>query len=245
MARCKVSRPSPNLFLKPAPKSIRRATLTQSHIDADSLDFTGLFEYTHDDQRTPSIADGHVNTDRPMLIPYELHQEYRRLFPHTEQGVIYLNHAAVSPLSTRVVRAQVDHIQDRSSGRIETYHEDIKQLDKTRECIRQLINAESSERIAIAGNTSDALNIVASGLDWKPGDRILLNNLEFPANVYPYTHLKSHGVEIDIIDSSDGRLTPEMIYNAMRPRTRVLALSAVQYLSGYRSDLATLGELCR
>lgn len=181
----------------------------------------------------------------PTLIPHELHKTYRQLFPHTEQGLIYLNHAAVSPLSTRVLKAQIAHLQDRSSGSIETYPDDVKQSERTKGCIDRLINAESWERIAFTGNTSDALNIVAGGLGWKPGDRILLNDLEFPANVYPYTHLRSHGVEIDFMRPTDGRITPEMIYAALRPRTRLLALSAVQYLSGYRSDLALLGELCR
>ena len=181
----------------------------------------------------------------PILIPFEIHNAYRQLFPHTEQGLIYLNHAAVSPLSTRVLKAQIAHLQERSSGKIETYPDDVKQIERTKGCIERLIHAESWERIALTGNTSDALNIIASGLDWKPGDRILLNDLEFPANVYPYYHLKSEGVEIDIIHSVDGKLTAEMIYEALRPRTRLLALSAVQFLSGYRADLSLLGELCR
>jgi cysteine desulfurase/selenocysteine lyase len=186
-----------------------------------------------------------VNFLQPRLIPFEPLQEYRRLFPHTEQGVIYLNHAAVSPLSTRVLRAQIGHLQDRSSGKIETYWDDVKQIEETKKCVQRMINAESIARIAFAGNTSDALNVIASGLDWKPGDRILLNDLEFPSNVYPYYHLKSQGVEIDIIRCPDGRVTPEAVYEALRPRTRILAISAVQFLSGYRADLAVLGEVCR
>jgi selenocysteine lyase/cysteine desulfurase len=208
------------------------------------LDFTGLFEYTQRELTHLKNCQRAI-IPVPTLIPHELHQKYRQLFPHTEQGLIYLNHAAVSPLSTRVLKAQIAHLQDRSSGKIETYPDDVKQSERTKGCIDRLINAESWERIAFTGNTSDALNIVAGGLDWKPGDRILLNDLEFPANVYPYTHLKTHGIEIDLIHSIDGRISPEMIYAALRPRTRLLALSAVQYLSGYRSDLALLGELCR
>jgi len=186
-----------------------------------------------------------VLAQTPRLIPYEHHQKYRSLFPHTEQGVIYLNHAAVSPLSTRVLRAQIGHLQDRSSGKIETYWDDVNQIEETRRCVQRLINAESIDRIALAGNTSDALNIIASGLDWNPGDRVLLNDLEFPSNVYPYYHLKSQSVEIDFIHSLDGRVTPEAIYASLRPRTRILAISAVQFLSGYRAELAVLGEVCR
>ncbi len=154
-------------------------------------------------------------------------------------------HAAVSPLSTRVLRAQIGHLQDRSSGKIETYWDDVKQIEETRKCVQRLINADSIDRIALAGNTSDALNIIASGLDWKPGDRILLNDQEFPSNVYPYYHLKSQGVEIDIIHCPDGKVTPERIYASLKPRTRLLAISAVQFLSGYRADLELLGEVCR
>lgn len=186
-----------------------------------------------------------MNPQSPKLIPYELLQEIRRLFPHTEQGVIYLNHAAVSPLSTRVLRAQIGHLQDRSSGKIETYWDDVKQIEETRRCVQRLINAESIDRIALAGNTSDALNVIASGLDWKPGDRILLNDQEFPSNVYPYYHLRSQGVEIDFINCPDGKVTPERIYASLRPHTRLLAISAVQFLSGYRADLELLGEVCR
>lgn len=186
-----------------------------------------------------------MNSPQVQPIPFGPLQEYRRLFPHTEQGVIYLNHAAVSPLSTRVLRAQIGHLQDRSSGKIETYWDDVKQIEETKKCVQRMINAESIARIAFAGNTSDALNVIAAGLDWKPGDRILLNDLEFPSNVYPYYHLKSQGVEIDIIHCPDGRMTPESVLEALRPRTRILAISAVQFLSGYRAELAVLGEICR
>jgi selenocysteine lyase/cysteine desulfurase len=167
------------------------------------------------------------------------------MFPHTAKGIVYLNHAAVSPLSSRVLETTVAHLQDRSSGRIETWPDDLNQIDETKRCVQRLINAESHDRIALVGNTSDALNIIAAGLDWNPGDRILLNDLEFPANVYPYYHLKNLGVEIDIIHCPDGRITSEAIYAALRPRTRLLALSAVQFLSGYRADLEVLGEICR
>jgi selenocysteine lyase/cysteine desulfurase len=186
-----------------------------------------------------------VNTKALNLIPHEQLQTLRQLFPHTQKGVVYLNHAAVSPLSTRVVRAQTQHLQDRSSGKIETFFDDVVQIDETKRCIQRLINAESFKRIALVGNTSDALNIVASGVDWKPGDRILLNDQEFPANIYPYYHLKNQGVEVDIIRCPDGRVTPELIYSSLQPRTRLLALSAVQFLSGYRADLMLLGDLCR
>jgi cysteine desulfurase / selenocysteine lyase len=69
--------------------------------------------------------------------------------------------------------------------------------------------------------------------------------MEFPANVYPYYHLQDQGIVLDIIRCPDGRITPTMIADKFTPRTRVVALSAVQFLSGYRADLATIGQMCR
>lgn len=178
-------------------------------------------------------------------IPDNILQKIRSLFPYTAKGAVYFNHAATSPLSTRVVDAMTRHLEERSFGKLDTYTIDMQQVAETRNALHQLIHAESPERIAFTGNTSDALNIVASGLDWESGDRVLLNDLEFPANVYPYLHLRRLGVEIETIKCPTGAMTSEMIYEALKPQTRVVALSAVQFLTGYRADLATIGEICR
>lgn len=178
-----------------------------------------------------------------MLNPNTL-TKARSLFPHTSQGKIYLNHAGTSPLSTRVVQSMTDYLRERSEGRLETYQTDMVMVDGLKSLIKELINAESPERIALTANTSDAINIIASGIPWKSGDRILLNTAEFPANVWPFLNLQRHGVRLDFMKNPDGRVTPEMIANAIKPGTRMLALSAVQFLSGYRADLASIGEFC-
>lgn len=169
----------------------------------------------------------------------------RALFPHTQQGKIYLNHASTSPLSTRVVAAMTAYLAERSQGRLDNFPADIRMAGELRSLIRRLINAESDDRIAFQFNTSDAINVVASGIPWSAGDRIVLNNIEFPANVYPFINLRRLGVEIDTVQSADGRVTPEAIEATITPRTRLVALSAVQFLSGYRADMATIGTLCR
>ncbi|MBI3786982.1 MAG: aminotransferase class V-fold PLP-dependent enzyme [Ignavibacteriales bacterium] len=179
------------------------------------------------------------------FFPDNALQSIRSLFPHTAKGIVYFNHAATSPLSTRVTDTINRYLEERSYGKIETYTMDMQKVGETRSALQRLIRAESPERIAFTTNTSDALNIVASGLDWKAGDRVLLNELEFPANVYPYIHLRQLGVEIDTIKCSAGAITSEMIYEALKPQTRLVALSAVQFLTGFRADLATIGEICR
>ena len=169
----------------------------------------------------------------------------RSLFPHTGQGKNYLNHASTSPLSSRVVNAMTTYLRNRSEGDLETYFTDLKMVSECRSLIAKLINAGSPDRIAFQINTSDAINVIASGLPWAPGDSLILNDIEFPANVYPYLNLKRLGVEIDIVKSRDGRITPDMIASRFRPRTRLVALSAVQYLSGHRADLEAIGKICR
>ncbi len=171
-------------------------------------------------------------------------QHARTFFPHTQQGKIYLNHAGTSPLSTRVVSAMTGYLHERLEGRLETYQTDLVMIAGLKVLIQEMINAESPERIALTANTSDAINIIASGIPWKSGDRILLNTAEFPANVWPFLNLQRYGVRLDFIPSDDGVVTPEMIAGSMKPGTRMVGLSAVQFLSGYRADLVTIGELC-
>ncbi len=178
------------------------------------------------------------------MLPEKVLQHARTFFPHTKQGKIYLNHAGTSPLSTRVVGAMTAYLQERHDGRLETYQTDMVMVAGLKALIQELINAESPERIALTSNTSDAINIVASGIPWKSGDRILLNTAEFPANVWPFLNLQRHGVRLDFSPSDDGIVTPEMILDSLKPGTRMVGLSAVQFLSGYRADLAAIGEHC-
>jgi selenocysteine lyase/cysteine desulfurase len=170
---------------------------------------------------------------------------FRALFPHTNQGKLYFNHAGTAPLSTRVVEAISKYLFERSGGRIENYSHDLPMVAECRSLIAGMINAESHERIALTANTSDAINVVASGLRWRTGDRILLNDLEFPANVWPFLNLRRRGVNIDVVNTRQEKIGVKEIERSMTPRTRMVALSAVQFLSGYRADLAAIGDLCR
>lgn len=169
----------------------------------------------------------------------------RSLFPYLASGTVYLNHAATSPLATPVVRALTEHITDRAQGEIDTYGADLPMIKAWRKNVARMINAEGPERIAFAMNTSDALNVVAAGLPWRESDHILLNNAEFPANLHPFLHLRRHGLQVDMLQVENGVVTPEIIMRALRDETRLIAISAVQFLSGYRADLRAIGALCR
>ncbi len=169
---------------------------------------------------------------------------YRREFPHIEEGIIYLNHAAVSPISNRV-RQAIYHFMDlRQVKNIEFWPNVLEEKQKLKEDIGRLLNL-NADRIAIVPNTTTGLNILAQGLEWKPGDRILLNNFEFPANVYPFLNLDRKGVIVDFVQHRDGRIYIEDIQRAIRPETRLLSISFVEFLNGYKNDLYAIGELCR
>ena len=172
-------------------------------------------------------------------------QSFRKQFPHTERGIRYVNHAAQSPLARDTVAAINEHLGQRHNGTMMTYERDMEVIAECRERIRTLINAADARQIAFAANTSEGLNRVTSGLDWRPGDEIILNSIEFPSNVYPYRKLEPQGVRCIFVDAADGTIPLGRIEAAITPKTRMIAISAVQFLSGWRSDMEAIGALCR
>lgn len=171
--------------------------------------------------------------------------EFRALFPFLRSGLIFMNHASVAPQSSLVVDAVHRYLKERSEGSVETYLRDIAVVSDCRKRLARLLHADSEDDIAFTMNTSDALNIVAAGIRWKQGDRVLLNDLEFPANLYPFLNQRSRGVGCDVVTSTDGMMPVDRLMSHVTPRTRMVAVSAVQFLSGYRIDLRALGEECR
>lgn len=171
-------------------------------------------------------------------------EEIRAQFPYLATGRIYLNHASTSPWSLSVSRRVDEFRHERLEGDIDIYRETIAVTAETRSLAGELIGTDAS-RVAFTQNTSEALNVLASGLDWSPGDRVLLVEREFPANIYPFLNLRRHGVEIDFLPQPNGRVRVEDLDRAITPRTRIFAVSWVQFLSGFRIDLAAVSDVCR
>ncbi|MFI5175073.1 MAG: aminotransferase class V-fold PLP-dependent enzyme [Terriglobia bacterium] len=167
----------------------------------------------------------------------------RHEFPVTRQW-IYCNHAAVAPISTRVARAIQGVLTDLNEYGAVHWASWGKTVGHARESAARLINGNPDE-IAFAKNTSDGLSILSNGLDWKWGDRVVSIDTEFPANVYPWLALKQRGVELVTVPEREGRVDLGDVERALEVRTRVLTVSYVQYLSGFRIDLDALGEMCR
>jgi cysteine desulfurase / selenocysteine lyase len=165
------------------------------------------------------------------------------LFPVTAYSV-YVNHAACSPVSTRVRSAIEKLLDDSSTNAVDNFPKWEETREQLRGKISKLIHA-NKKQIAFVKNTSDGLNILAGGLEWKHGDRIILADCEFPSNVYPFLNLRKHGVEIDFVKNRDGILRLEDFEKLITPRTRLLSVSFVEFVNGFRNDLPALGDLCR
>lgn len=170
--------------------------------------------------------------------------EIRKLFPVT-QNHVYLNHAAVCPISLPVAGRMLEYTSDLLNHGLVYYEKWGNRIKKVRQLAAQLINAEVEE-IAFAPNTSSGLSFVANGIDWKSGDNIVTADCEFPANIVPWKRIcREFGVELRMARERDGRLETGEILSLIDSRTRVVSLSFVEFASGFRNDLATIGRHCR
>ncbi len=178
-------------------------------------------------------------------LPYEAEtQLYRELFPHCRRGVVYLDHAATGPLPTPVVEAVQRYLERRHMGQTGLEWE-LECVQQVKEQLARLIGAPSPETIALMPNTTAGLLTVALSLPWRPGDVVVIGAQEFPANVYPWRALQRFGVQLRFVPMPDGTLPLEQLLAALDERVRLVALSAVYFLSGYRVDLESVGRVCR
>ena len=178
-------------------------------------------------------------TERVSESKADLHETYRDEFP-VSKNLIYLNHAAVSPLCRASAEAMKWLAEDACENGSLHYDLWMECYGGLRTATAKLINA-SPEEIAIVKNTSEGIATVALGLDWKDGDSVVAFKEEFPANYYPWLRLEARGVRLTWLSIYDSL---ETIAEAVKG-ARLLAISYVNYLSGHRVDLRAIGELCR
>ncbi len=170
------------------------------------------------------------------------------MHPEFEQapGLLYLNHAAVSPWPLRTaeaVRAFAAENQARGSA---GYPRWLRTEARLRERLAWLINAPSTADIALLKNTSEALSVVAYGIDWAPGDEVITFTQEFPSNRIVWESLAPWGVVTRLVDlHAAGRSPEEGLMAACGGRTRLVSCSSVQYADGTRIDLEAIGRFCR
>jgi cysteine desulfurase/selenocysteine lyase len=168
----------------------------------------------------------------------ELWLQYAGQFPVRER-LVYLNHAAVSPLCRPAAEAMRWLAEDAMEYGSLHYGEWLETYTGLRAAAARLMGADHGE-IALVKNTSEGIATIAVGLDWRPGDKVVAFREEFPANYYPWKRLEETGITVEWLSYLDPL---DRIDHACRG-ARLLAISFVQYLSGHRVDLEAIGEIC-
>lgn len=154
----------------------------------------------------------------------------------------YLNHAAVGVLPRPTRHALTQFIDAHATGGVMGAWRFEARLPEYRAAVAGFIGAQPAE-IALLRNTGEGANVVAAGIDWQPGDEIITNDNEFPANAYPWLACRHFGAIVTFVDTKRERLTPDVLRRMISKRTRVVSVSWVGFDDGYRHDLAALGEI--
>ena len=168
-----------------------------------------------------------------------LWERYADQFPVREH-LVYLNHAAVAPLCKPAADAMKHLADDCLQFGSLHYDQWLAAYEGLRGAAARLIGGDRSE-IALVKNTSEGIATVAMGLDWRPGDRMVGFREEFPANYFPWKRLEARGVTVTWLSVKDPL---DRIDEACRG-ARLLSVSFVQYLTGYRAPLEAIGEICK
>ncbi|UCB52774.1 MAG: aminotransferase class V-fold PLP-dependent enzyme [Candidatus Zixiibacteriota bacterium] len=178
-----------------------------------------------------------MNPAKPEL------SKYRSEFPFTDR-VTFLAHASFGPLPQRSWKATEEYYDCLRLEQIKDMDKvAFDKLDDIRAMTAQMIHAKPEET-AVVTNTSYGLNVAAWGLDLKPGDKVLLSDVEFPGNTYPWTNLRQKGVTVEFVPSKNKCFDIDNLLRAIDARTKVLAISFVQFFNGFKIDLKTIGQIC-
>ena len=169
----------------------------------------------------------------------------RSAFPVARSGVVYLNSAAIGPLPEATIAAVSSQLRDVGSNGSANLTNWLATKERVRALVATMLGARACD-IAFTRNTTDGLCAVAGGLAWKPGDNIVTFANEFPANYYPWRSVRDKfGVELRQCRDASGRIDIDELCSMIDSRTRLVALSAIQYCSGFRVDLERVGRIAR
>lgn len=155
----------------------------------------------------------------------------------------YYDHAAVSPLPDGAAQALMSYASQASEMGCVPWLKWAAGVSQLREAAATLIGATTDE-IALVNSTTQGINLVAEGFPWKEGDNLVVPDNEFPSNLLPWRNLARRGVELRLVPvPPSGEITPGDIAPLIDSRTRLIAISWVGFLSGFRIDLAAMAEL--
>ena len=159
--------------------------------------------------------------------------------------IIHLNHAGVSPWPLRTVNAVRKFADENMAQGSLRYPEWLEVETGLRKQAQKLINAPSPLDIALLKNTSEALSVVAYGLEWKKGDNIVSCSQEFPSNRIVWESLVQKGVGFREADFNISGNPEDALFSLVDNNTRLITISSVQFSTGLKMDLQRIGEFCK
>jgi len=140
-------------------------------------------------------------------------------------------------------RAIDQFMLDKSRGELSRQLE-ADRVERARDKCARLFSV-CAEEITFLSSSSEGINNVAYGLDWKKGDNVVVVDVEFPSGILPWTRLKQQGVDIRVVKHKNWFIDIEDIAAQIDERTRVVEISHVSMLTGQRIDLESLSRLVR
>lgn len=181
-----------------------------------------------------------------MTSPESKFKAARRLFPVTagKKGITYFNSASTGPLCRPVKDVMYRYYEEAQYQNKNHDYPAFAALDNIRRMGAKIIGAADDE-VGFGFHTGYGLNIAAFGLPLKKGDEVLLSDVEFPSNVYPWVALKERGIKVKFIKSKNGFFSIDNLIKSIGKKTRLLSLSFVQFFNGYKNDLKAIGEICK
>lgn len=170
-------------------------------------------------------------------------EELRRHEFPVARDKIFLGHAGVCPLPQRVAHAIAECAGQGTLGDQEAFM--LHRLGDARKLAAQLLNCQSTE-VALVGPTSLGLSLVASGLEFRKGDNILIYHDDYPSNVYPWLALAAKGVQVRLINTRGlGVIRPVDVMGQVDENTRLVALASCHFISGFRIEIEAIGKYLR
>ncbi|MFV9614363.1 MAG: aminotransferase class V-fold PLP-dependent enzyme [Gammaproteobacteria bacterium] len=162
-----------------------------------------------------------------------------------DNNIVHLNHAAVAPWPVVTRDAVIAFAKENVAIGSQRYDCWLKTEQQLKQRLARLINAQSTDEIALLKNTSEGLSLIAQGLRFNAGDNIVIPAEEFPSNKVVWQALETQGVDVRLVPVQDSEEPESALINAMDENTRLLSCSSVQFARGLVLDLTILGKACR
>jgi selenocysteine lyase/cysteine desulfurase len=176
------------------------------------------------------------------------------IFP-AKKNRIFMAHCAISPLFAEAATAKQEFSADMAAGGISALPKYFDLIPRFHRNAAQFLRT-SPENISYVHNVAEALCMIANGYPFSPGDEVISYLHEYPSNHYPWLLQQKRGVALELLSdnvplhenadfSHPTGWSMDELESRITKRTRIIALSHVQFTSGFAADLQRLGELCR